>query len=102
MEVETNKKTWQPELKNGSSSEKESENQRVQDKYSVKNENSQVQPNGRFPAPAAPWTTQQETINAKIAVETIRGINGQDDAGVEDFIKILKRVKTRCTRPGWT
>ena len=47
----------------------------------------------------APAIIEEERINAKTAIETIRGINGQDDVGVEDFIKTLKRAKTRCTQP---
>ena len=38
-------------------------------------------------------------MNANTVIETIRGINGQDDVGGEDFIKTLKRAKTRCMRP---
>ena len=91
-EVETDKETRQPEITNDSSSENEAEDQRIQ-------ENSSARFSARFPAPTAPLTTEQETINAKIAVETIRGINGQDDVGVEDFIRTLKRARTRCTQP---
>ena len=31
-------------------------------------------------------------------IETIRGINGQDDMGVEDFIKTVKRAKIHRTQ----
>ena len=37
-------------------------------------------------------------IKAETAIETIRGINGQDDIGIEDFIKTVKKAKTRCTQ----
>ena len=85
-EVETDKETRQPEITNDSSSENEAEDQRIQ-------ENRSARLSARFPAPTAPLTTEQATINAKIAVETIRGINGQDGIGVEDFIRTLKRVR---------
>ena len=37
-------------------------------------------------------------INAKTAIETIREINRQDDIGIDDFIKTVKKAKTRCTQ----
>ena len=42
---------------------------------------------------------QEERINAKLAVEIIKTINGQDDMRVEDFIKNIKRARNRCNQP---
>ena len=42
---------------------------------------------------------EEERINAKLAVEIIKTINGQDDIGVEDFIKNDKRARDRCNQP---
>ena len=41
---------------------------------------------------------EEGRIKAETAIETIRGINGQDDIGIEDFIKTVKKAKTRCTQ----
>ena len=41
---------------------------------------------------------EEERINAKLAVEIIKTINGQDDIGVEDFIKNVKRARDRCNQ----
>ena len=38
-------------------------------------------------------------MGAKLAIETIKPINGQDDMGVEDFIKTVKRARIRCEEP---
>ena len=38
-------------------------------------------------------------MEAKLAIETIKTINGQDDMGVEDFIKVVKRARLRCEKP---
>ena len=35
----------------------------------------------------------------KLAVEIIKTLNGQDDIGVEDFIKNVKRARDRCHQP---
>ena len=41
---------------------------------------------------------EEEKINAKLAVEIIKAVNGQDDIGV-DFMKNVKRAKDRCNQP---
>ena len=38
-------------------------------------------------------------MGAKLAIETIKPINGQDDMGVDDFIKTVKRARIRCEEP---
>ena len=38
-------------------------------------------------------------MNAKLAIETIKTLNGQDDMGVEDFVKTIKKAKFRCSEP---
>ena len=42
---------------------------------------------------------EEERINDKLAIERIKTINGQDDIGVEDFIKNVKRARDRCNQP---
>ena len=42
---------------------------------------------------------EEGRIKAETAIETIRGINGQDDIGIEDFIQTVKKAKSRCTQP---
>ena len=42
---------------------------------------------------------EEGRIKAETAIETIQGINGQDDIGIEYFIKTVKKAKTRCTQP---
>lgn len=37
--------------------------------------------------------------SAKDMIRTIKPINGQDDMGVEDFIKTVKRAQKRCSQP---
>ena len=70
----------------------------MRENVSVKNENIYTQSNARFPAPTAPVIIKEKRIKAKKAIGTILGISGRDDVGVEDFIKTLKRAKTRCTQ----
>ena len=38
-------------------------------------------------------------MGAKLTIETIKPINGQDDMGVEGFIKTVKRSRIRCEEP---
>ena len=40
-----------------------------------------------------------EGIQAKDAIIAIKSINGQDDMGVEDFIKKILRTKNQCSQP---
>ena len=42
---------------------------------------------------------EEERFNAKLAVEIIKTINGQDVIGVEDFIKNVKRARDSCNQP---
>ena len=37
-----------------------------------------------------------ESLLAKDIIRTIKGISGQDDMGIEDFIKSIERAKHRC------
>ena len=61
-------------------------------------ENIYVQPQfTQVPLPTAPQ--EERKMGAKLAIETIKTINGQDDMGVEDFIKIDKRARLRCEKP---
>lgn len=41
----------------------------------------------------------QDGIPAKEIIRAIKPINGQDDMGVEDFIKIVMRMKNQCSQP---
>ena len=50
-----------------------------------------AEPNVRFSVPSASHIVEEERIKAETAIETIRGINGQDDIGIEDFIKTVKK-----------
>ena len=51
----------------------------------------------RFPVSSVSHIVEEERRKAETAIETIRGINGQDDIGIEYFIKTVKKAKTRCT-----
>ena len=42
---------------------------------------------------------EEVRINAKLAVKIIKTINGQNDIGVEDFMKNVKRARDRCNQP---
>ena len=42
---------------------------------------------------------EERKMRAKLAIETIKTINGQDDIGVENFIKVVKRARLRCEKP---
>lgn len=41
----------------------------------------------------------EEQIPAKEAIRTIKAINGQDDVGIENFIKTGKKAKLQCNQP---
>ena len=41
----------------------------------------------------------EDRINATIALETIRTLNGQDNVGVEDFVKSVKRARMKTSQP---
>ena len=51
----------------------------------------------QVPIPTAPY--EERKMGAKLAIETIKAINGQDDMGVEDFIKAVKGARLRCEKP---
>ena len=98
-EVETDRETTQRlEVTNDSSSEEERKDKQAQENLRLRTENIITQPSVRFPVPSAPHIIEEERINAKTAIETIRGINGQDNIGIEDFIKTVKRAKSRCSQ----
>ena len=40
-----------------------------------------------------------EGIQAKDAIRAIKSINGQDDMGIEDFIRTILRIKNQCSQP---
>ena len=98
-EIETGKENVdQPEETKDSSSEVDQEQKQAQENLRLRNEKIFTQPSVRFPVPSAPHAVEEEKINAKTMIETIRGINGQDDMGVEDFIKTVNRAKIHCTQ----
>ena len=98
-EGETDRETTQrQEVTNDSSSEEKQEDKQAQENSRLRNENISAEPNVQFPVPSASQIVGEGRINAKSAIETIRGINGQDDIGIEDFIKTVKKAKTRCTQ----
>ena len=74
---------------NYSSSEGEQENRQAQENVRVRNENIYAESNVRFPVPSASHIDEEGRIKAETAIETIRGINGQGDIGIEDFIKTV-------------
>ena len=90
--------TQRPELTNDSSSEEERQEKQAQENLRFRNENIYAESNVRLHVPSASHIIEEERINAKTMIETIRGINGQDDMGVEDFIKTVKRAKMNCTQ----
>ena len=99
-EVETDKKTTQrQDVTNDTSSEGEQENRQAEENLRFKNENIYAEPNVRFPVPSASHIDEEGRIKAETAIETIREVNGQDDIGIEDFIKTVKKVKTRRIQP---
>ena len=99
-EVETDKETTQrQDVTNDSSSEGEQENRQAQENLRFRNENTYAEPNVRFPVPSASHIDEERRIKAETAIENIRGINGQDDIGIEDFIKTVKKAKTRRSQP---
>ena len=51
-----------------------------------------------YQRPTAP-IEEDERIDAKLTIETIKTLNGQDDMSVEDFIKSIKKAKIRYTQP---
>lgn len=51
---------------------------------------SQTQPQG---------PTGIVSVAAKDLVRTVEILNGQDDVGVQDFIRSVKRAKARCSQP---
>ena len=74
-EIETDKENvQQPELTNDFLSEEEQEERQAQENLRLRNENVYNQPPVRFPVPSAPHVVEEEIINAKTAIETIRGI----------------------------
>ena len=88
--VETDKETKQrKDVMNYSSSEGEQENRQAQENVRVRNENIYAESNVRFPVPSASHIDEEGRIKAETAIETIRGINGQGDIGIEDFIKTV-------------
>ena len=98
-EIKTDKENIdRPEETNDSSSKKDQEEKQAQENLRLRNEKIFTQSSVRFPAPSAPHAVEEEKVNAKTMIETIRGINGQDDMGVEDFIKTVKRAKIHCTQ----
>ena len=52
-----------------------------------------------FPTTVPTAPHEERKMGAKLAIETIKPINGQDDMGVEDFIKTVKRARIRCEEP---
>ena len=74
-------------------------NRQAQENLRFRNENNYAEPNVQFPVPSASHIDEEVRIKAETAIETIRGINVQDDIGIEDFIKTVKKAKTRCTQP---
>ena len=76
----------------------EQEEKQAQENLRLSNEKILTQPPVRCLAPSAPHVVEKERINAITMIETIRGINGQDDMGVEDFIKTVKKTKIHCTQ----
>ena len=85
-------------MTNDYSSEEEQEEKQAQKNLWFRNENIYTQPPVGFPVPSASHVIEKERVNVKTAIETIRVINGQDDIGVEDFIKTVKTAKIRCTQ----
>ena len=53
---------------------------------------------GPYFSPVAP-RLEEETLKAIDILDTIKILKGQDDIGVEDFIKNIKRAKIRCSQP---
>ena len=41
----------------------------------------------------------EDRINATMVLQTIRTLNGQDDIGVEDFVKSVKRARMKTSQP---
>ena len=41
----------------------------------------------------------EEQIPAKELIRTLKAINGQDDMGIEDFIKTIKKARAQCSQP---
>ena len=94
-EVETDKETTErQDVTNDSSSEGEQENRQAQANLRFRSENIDAEPNVRFPVPSESHIDEKGRIKAETAIETIRGINVQDDIGIEDFIKTVKKAKT--------
>ena len=89
-EVETDKETTQRQ---------EVTNETTQENLRFRNESIYAESNVRFPVPSASHIVEDERIKAEIAIETICGINGQDDIGIEDFIKTVKKAKDRFAQP---
>lgn len=66
-------------------------------KLKLRTRNESILRNRQQLEPQAPhW---QDGIPAKDIIRAIKPINGQDDMGVEDFIKIVTRTKSQCSQP---
>ena len=104
--VETDNEAKKHEITDDKSSDEEVEEPRWKPS---KNENIYVQPQltqfNQQPhssqhttfIPGAPY--EERRMNAKLAIETIKTLNGQDDMGVEDFVKTIKKAKLQCSEP---
>ena len=88
-EVETDNDVRRSEITNDSSTDDE-----ALEKPQMENSREQKY----FQRPTAP-IEEDKSIDAKLAIESIKILNSQDDMGVEDFIKSIKKAIIRCTQP---
>lgn len=45
------------------------------------------------------WNVTENQISARDAIRAIKPLNGQDDAGVEEFIRKVEKIRQQCNQP---
>lgn len=45
------------------------------------------------------WNVTENQISARDAIRAIKPLNGQDDAGVEEFIRKVEKIRQQCSQP---
>ena len=73
---------------------------RPQEKNRIERERTQIFTEDEEEKPKRNSSTPlRNTIPAKGIIRTIKVLTGQDDIGVEDFIKTIERARERCSQP---
>jgi Zinc knuckle./Retrotransposon gag protein. len=85
--------------------EEQETNSRRNHRSRIGNENQNMEPrmlNRPFVETRAGFNQVQvaeQLIPAKDIIRTIKAINGQDDIGIEDFIKTIRKARLQCNQP---